>query len=277
MLERIIASVANRQSHHEDPKELHKRSFKIETLKHGEQTLQLISFEATYAHDERITPRDWQEQIRQVIEQVDIVFVEYFPPELEQNIPYFGELGEYSRGIGESYGTITELAHHLNIPVAVADIANKPLYELYQMGIYPAIGTVAVMSAYRGDALGKIGFAASQTFIGSSAYQAALQKGKYALEPGTLERYTPDATDARRALTARAIMQTAREMPDASFAYIGAPAHIARIKTALTEPTTVPESAKALVYKSLIGLDRSTRIYEPTENGWELVSNIPIQ
>ena len=278
MIERVIPKLADLARQPSDISELAERSFKIETLLRGDQTLELISLEATHIDNEQITPLDWQEQVSEAIERADIVFVEYFLPELEENISRFHELGKYSSDIAAAYGTIADIAHSQNTPIAVADIANRPLYELYQMGLYPAVGAAAVASARYGGAFGKAGFVAGQTFLGSIAYQSARQKGKHGIQPGLLERFTPDATDARRALTARGIEQTAQTLPpNASLLYIAAPAHVSRVKAMLTKDKTIPDSAKAVAYKGLVGLDRSTRIYSPTENGWELSANHPIR
>ena len=278
MLERIISRLSPLDRQAKGLTEISARAFKRETLLRGEQKLELISLEARFIDDERVTPPDWREHIAESIKHADLVFVEYFPPELEEIMPYLRELGEFSRSIAETYDTIADIAQELATPVAIADIANKPLYEAYHLGIYPIIGAAAVASAYHGGALGKGGFLAGQTFISAAVYQSMLQKGKYGMEPGFVEQLTPDATDARRVLTARGIAQTSQNMPpDSSLLYIAAPAHIVRVKTLLTEPKTVVDSAKALVYKQLAGLDRTTRIYTPNQDGWELASSTPIR
>lgn len=278
MLERIVTAL---EPHIKPPKnisELEARAFKCERLTRGNQTLEFISLEASYIDNKAITPPDWHEQLSEAIERADIVFVEYFPPELEKIMPYLNELGEFSRNIVEVYGAIAAIAHNQDKPVAVADIANRPLYEAYHFGLYPLIGAAAVASIQQGGTLGKIGFAAGETYVASVAYQSSQKKGTYGVKPGTLERLTPGANDARRVLTARGIEQTAQALPsNASLLYIAAPAHVNRVKAMLTEPKTIPDSAKAVIYKGLVGLDRSTRIYKPTEDGWEQVANNPIR
>lgn len=278
MLERIVTAL---EPHIKPPKnisEIEARAFKREQLTHGNQTLELVSLEANYITNESITPPDWQEQISEAIERADMVFVEYFPPEIEKIMPYLNELGEFSRSIVEVYGAIAAIAHEKGKQIAVADIANRPLYEAYHFGLYPLIGAAAVASAQQGGALGKAGFIAGEAYVASVAYQSSQRKGTYAVQPGGLEHLTPGANDARRVLTARGIEQTAQTLPpDASLLYIAAPAHVNRVKTMLTEPKTIPDSAKAVAYKSFIGLNRSTRIYKPTENGWELSANHPIR
>ena len=278
MIERIVRSL---EPHIRPPKEISEieaRAFKREWLVRGDQTIEIISLEANYINNEHITPPDWQDQITEAVERADVVFVEYFPPEIEENIPYVNELGEFSRNIVEVYGVIATIAHEKGKVIAVADIANRPLYEAYHFGLYPLLGAAAVASAQQGGAIGRAGFIAGEAYVASVAYQASRKKGTYGVQPGVLEQLTPGANDARRVLTARGITQTAQTLPsDASLLYIAAPAHVNRVKAALTEPTTIPESAKALVYKNLVGLNRSTRIYEPTENGWGLAANIPIR
>jgi len=254
------------------------RKLSSEQIIRGTQTLELLSIEADYIDDIRITPPSWEANAAKTIEHADVVFVEYFPPELERNIPQLHELGEYSRKITDTYGRIADIAHAANKSIAVADIANRPLFEIYQMGLYPSLGAMAVACARQGGIAGMAGVVLSEAYIAGGAYQALRNVGVHSPTPSTIERYTPNATDARRALTARAIAQTAQALPsDTSLAYIAAPAHINRIKAMLTEQKTVADSAKAVIYKHLVGLDISTRLYIPTEDGWELVSNTPIR
>lgn len=278
MLERIVTALEPRIRAPKNLTEADARKFKREQLLRGSQTLELISLEANYTDNEAITPPNWQEQVTEAIQHADMVFVEYFPPELEKIMPYLNELGEFSRNIVDVYGTIAAIAHEIGRPVAVADIANRPLYEAYHFGLYPVIGAAAVASARLGTPLGKAGFIAGEAFITSVAYQSSQRKGTYSVVPNSLEHFTPSANDARRALTARGIAQTSQTLPpDTSLAYIAAPAHVNRVKAMLTEPKTVADSAKAVAYKRLVGLDRSTRIYQPTETGWELVSKTLIR
>jgi len=278
MIERIVTALEPRIRAPKNLTEADARKFKREQLLRGSQTLELISLEAAYIDNEAITPPNWQEHITEAIQHADMVFVEYFPPELEKIMPYLNELGEFSRNIVDVYSTIAAIAHEIGRPVAVADIANRPLYEAYHFGLYPVIGAAAVASARLGTSLGKAGFIAGEAFITSVAYQSSQRKGTYSVVPNSLEHFTPSANDARRALTARGIAQTSQTLPpDTSLAYIAAPAHVNRVKAMLTEPKTVADSAKAVAYKRLVGLDRSTRIYQPTETGWELVSKTPIR
>lgn len=278
MLERIVTAIEPHIRPPKDISEIDARAFKRELLNHGNQTLELISLEANYMTNEAITPKDWREQITDSIERADMVFVEYFPPELEKIMPYLNGLGEFSRNIVEIYGAIAAIAHDKGKPVAVADIANRPLYEAYHFGLYPLIGAAAVASSQLGGTLGKAGFIAGEAYVTSVAYQSSQKKGTYGVKPNRLERITPGANDARRVLTARGIAQTAQTLPaDASLAYIAAPAHINRVKVMLTEPKTVADSAKALAYKHLIGLNRSTRIYEPSNDSWKQVADNPIR
>lgn len=254
------------------------RKLSSEYITRGTQTLELLSIEADYIDDVRITPANWEAYATETIERADVVFVEYFPPELEQNIAQLHELGEYSRKITDTYGRIADIAHAANKPVAVADIANRPLFEIYQMGLYPSLGATAVACARRGGIAGMAGTILSEAYIAGGVYQALRNVGVHSPTTSTIERYTPNATDARRTLTARAIAQTAQALPpDTSLAYIAAPAHVNRVKAMLTKPKTAADSAKAVAYKHLIGLDRSIRIYKPTDNGWERVANEPIR
>ncbi|MDN5274512.1 MAG: hypothetical protein JWP06_413 [Candidatus Saccharibacteria bacterium] len=258
--------------------EMQQRAFRIETLHHDSRTLNLLSLEADYASDERVTPPDWQEQVSQAMESADLVFVEYFVPELEENMPYFHKMGSFSRNIADVFGRVADMAHKQGKNVAVADIANKPLYEAWHLGVFPAVGATALAGARSQTPLGIAAFAAGEAYVASLTYQAARKKGTYSVEPGRMERYTPNANDARRALTARGISQTAKEYPpDSSFLYISAPAHIARVKSMLEQPLTIADSAKVTLYKKFAGLDRTTRIYSPRENGWELQSATPIR
>lgn len=278
MIERIMTALEPRVRAPKNLTEVDARRFKREQLLHGNQILDLVSLEADYVSSEAVTPPDWQEQVAETIRHADMVFVEYFPPELEKNMPYLNELGEFSKNIVEVYGVIAAIAHEAGKPIAVADIANRPLYEVYHFGLYPLIGAAAIASARLGTPLGKAGFIVGEAYVTSVAYQASQRKGTYSVVPNTLERLTPGANDARRALTARGIAQTAQALPpNASLAYIAAPAHVNRVKAMLTNTKTTPDSVKAVAYKGLVGLDRSTRIYKPTDSGWEQIANTPIR
>lgn len=278
MIERIMTALEPRVRAPKNLTEVDARRFKREQLLHGDQILDLVSLEADYVSSETVTPPDWQEQVAETIRHADMVFVEYFPPELEKIMPYLNELGEFSKNIVEVYGVIAAIAHEAGKPIAVADIANRPLYEVYHFGLYPLIGAAAIASARLGAPLGKAGFIAGEAYVTSVAYQASQRRGTYSVVPNTLERLTPGANDARRALTARGIAQTAQALPpNASLAYIAAPAHVNRVKAMLTNTKTIPDSAKAIAYKGLVGLDRSTRIYKPTDSGWEQIANTPIR
>lgn len=258
--------------------EIQQRAFQIETLECNGRTLDLLSLEADYASDERVTPPDWQERVSEAMAAADLVFVEYFTPELEENMSYFHKMGSFSRNIASVFGQVADIAHDLGKNVAVADIANKPLYEAYHLGAFPAVGAAAVALMRGGGLIGRTGVTAAQAYITSVTYQAASRGGTYAVQPTRIERFTPGANDARRVLTARGIAQTAQDYtPGSSFLYISAPAHIARVKAMLEQPTSAMDSAKAALYKSFVGLDRSTRIYAPTNEGWELQSTTPIR
>jgi hypothetical protein len=250
--------------------ELSRRAFGIETLPFRGREVRLVSLEADYTTDERITPPDWQDRVSQAMQGADLTFVEYFTPELEQKMPYFHQLGSFSRNIANVYGAIADMAHEQSQDVAVADIANKPLYEVYHLGVFPAVGAAAIAGARRGDALGWATFLAGETYVAAQVHQTIRKKGTYAVKPSRIERYMPNANDARHVLTARAIAQTVQQYPpQSSFLYIAAPAHTARIKSMLEEPPTAVDSAKYALYKRAVGLDKDTRIYRPTDDGWE--------
>lgn len=261
-----------------DDPELRRRAFRIETLRRGGQTLNLLSLEADFIDDERITPPDWEERVACAIDEADVTVVEYFTPELEENMPYLHQLGSYSAQRMATYGKIAEMAHNKGVEVAVADIANKPLYQAYNMGVLPAIGAAAIGSQRRGGFFGTFGFTMGEAYIASMTYQAAYKKGTFDVEPSRMERFMPSANDARRALTARGIDQLANELSkDATVLYIAAPAHTSRVKMMLEQPRTAVDSAKAALYKNMAGLDRSLRVYSPAEEGWVLRSATPIR
>lgn len=258
--------------------ESRQRAFRIETLTRGGRTLNLVSLEADFIDDERVTPPDWEDRVASAIDEADVTVVEYFTPELEENIPYIHQLGPYSRQRMGVYGKIAEIAHDKNVDMAVADIANKPLFQAYNMGTIPALGAAAVGVSYRDNWLGRLVFESSQLYIASMTHQAFRKTGTFGVEPSKVERFTPSATDARRVLTARGIDQMTNELPeDATVLYIAAPAHTSRVKMMLEQPKTMPDSAKALFYKNLVGLDRSVRVYSPIDDGWELRSATPIR
>lgn len=253
-------------------------AFRQETMLLNGRTLNVLSLEYDRVDDQDYTPPDWSNRCAQAMQAADLTLVEYFTPELEQNMPYMHRLGSFSRNVGLVYGHIADIAHYLGKEVAVADLANKPLYEVYHLGISPAVGAVALACAKRKDLLGLAGFLAGESYIGVQCYQAAYHKGTYGVNQSRIERYVPNANDARHVLTARAITQVAQDYPPgSSLLYIASPAHTARMESMLKQPPTTSDSLRAALYKCFIGLDRTTRIYTPTNEGWRLKAVTPIR
>lgn len=223
-----------------------------------------------------------------------MLFVEYLPHELEQTTyskPVFGSIArDYSfiHGIDYFFNRVSGIAHEFDVPIAVADIANKPLYEAYHLATrYPTFvaGVIDVIKGIKDSdqrmlvlrGLVRIGYSLAQYYQENS--------GTGMFDPSKIsifDRYSFDLEDARRIFSARGIEQEAArrstfDRPGTDkLGYIGSFAHTLRIKYHLLHPKDPIFMAKAQIYSLLPGLDRSIRIFEPSGDSWRKTANIPI-
>lgn len=166
--------------------------------------------------------------------------MEYFPPELEENIFSLRAIGRHVEKIRPSrhYDAIADMAHVRGRRIGVADTANRPSFGAYYFSLLnmpdPFLSTQLV-------------------------------------EPGKSERYYPTVTDGRRMITAEAIAQEAGRHPEGTrIAYIGAPAHVNRVMQ-YTQSLTWLDRARLAYYRhGFPGLEKALRIYEPNGDEWRL-------
>ncbi|MBI4999301.1 hypothetical protein HZB97_00835 [Candidatus Gottesmanbacteria bacterium] len=159
------------------------------------------------------------------------------------------------------FGKISELAKAHKKQVAVADIANKPLYALYEFG-----ASVAVIPT------GSFGIIYNTLMLP----QYLLSQGIFSPKPSQIEKFFPHAANARRLFTARGITQEAERLREGSkLVYIGSPINSHRVAKYIRDGPSIFDKTQNMIYKAFIhGLDRSARIYKPTSHGWLLVSDI---
>lgn len=218
------------------------RAFAVETVDWNEHQLTFVSMEnGRFANNREICPVDRFDRVAEVIDQADLTVVEYFIPEIERTtyrLPLIGPFSKYLIGPDGQYSPIARIGHELGARMGSADIANKPLYAAYAMPMM---------------------------------FYVEYPMGNHCIEPRARERFVPTPTDARRMLTAEAIMQeTARHPEGTHIAYIGAPAHANRVARYILQDQTKLDRARLALYRHMPGLHKSLRIYEPNGESWQL-------
>jgi hypothetical protein len=206
-------------------------------------------------------PGNWREIVGKEFEGAKTVFLEYFPPDMRgaKNIPVIGFfVGMWQKQKGVSmFGEMGEMAATIGARVAVADVARGPMYAWQEL---------AVDQPRWREEIRKL-----------SEEQRAEYGGRYD-EIHPLEMNQPWAVDARRLMTARAMMQEARGMQAGErLVWVGAPAHGLRIENYIKrqiesetrgEVSPSEESEKIKKYKSTPGFDCRVRYYEKGKWGW---------
>lgn len=235
------------------------RKFMIEDVDYKGRGVKLVSIESEsqYSKNPEVVPPDWDDQVASAMDDTKLVFMAYFPPELKKTAysgKILGPLAELSGElrIHEIYERVAQIAQETQKDVAVADIANKTSYLLYEL---------------------------------PRAVEVGYEKAAYKLDPGQTERFIPSPVDARRMFTANGIMQEVERYPkNTKFMYVGAPAHTKRIKryieNANNGTVSVLDTMRYTIYKNAMpGLDKTTRIYKPKKNGdgWIRYSNAKIK
>lgn len=265
---------------------------KIEELRVGRTKTSLVSAEHEPVAKK---PSIWEWNIiRGRIECSNLLFVEYFPHELRATTYHKPLVGVIARSYSQDHGIdsffdrVSGIAHQSEVPIAVADIANKPLYEAYYgaMKYGPlASGAIDIIKAVKDPsqrirALRGI-VRIAYTFM--QAYQESFQNGIFNNQRlSVFDRFLINLEDGRRIFTARALQQEAerRSRNDKPWsddlAYIGPRAHTLRIKHHLLNPKDPSANIRAQIYYALPGLDFSIRVYEPDNNSWRQTANIPI-
>ncbi len=219
------------------------RAFKVETIPLDQHQVTFVSMEGDeWCGDQLIYPPDRLDRVHEVMNDADLTLVEYFPPELKDtaySIPALGWLAKEIFAPSPHYIEIAKYGHKMGKRMGVADIANRPLFAVYGLFLINIV---------------------VEEYIGVNTVRSH-----------QLDHILPTATDARRMLTAEAIMQEAERHPEGThIAYIGAPAHVNRVARYLTHDQTVWDRARLALYRKLPGLDTCLRIYEPEGEEWRL-------
>jgi len=215
-----------------------------------------------------------------------LVFVEYFPPELERTVysnPIIGKIVKNrgnTTGINPFFTKIELMCRYLNKEIAVADIANSLNYSAYY-GLTREIGPISAALLGTGRISGSPEIIIPSTILALSmsimGLQEAFKVGIFDLERKKLEQYYLDMEDARRLLTAKGIEQEAQRRKGGSqLVYISPRAHVSRVMWYLQNPQDLPSKIKGKIYSLATGLPRSTRIYkfDDKHQCWNLTSNV---
>ena len=225
------------------------RAFTIDTARFGQHQLTMVSLEPRdeYFHDSAVFPPDRLGRTLEVMEKSDLTVVEYFPPELEQNayrMPVIGPLAKKLIRPSDDYNYIESFGFANGLRMGSADIANRPAFLLY--GI-----------------------------LGGLVMEYAL--GLHRVEPYQDENIIPTPAEARRLLTAAAIVQECRRHPEGiHVTYIAAPAHVNRVREKIQQAPNEQDIRRLGLYTRLPFLDAVLRIYEPHGNLWRLTEQYQI-
>lgn len=216
-------------------------------------------------------PRNWKEQVERAIGKPDIIFLEYFIPDLRGGInrepisAFFINRWAETSGVTEFSRTLAIIAGKQGIPICVADTARTPAYFVQEMISIYSWNKNVPREKYR-------------HYTG------------YDNPPDELDFEMATAVDSRRLMTARALMQEALRMREKSIenpeiVCVTPKAHADRI-IAYIERQINAEMAqgknierledlentgeardieKAKRYKRTIGLETAIRCFSPQE------------
>jgi hypothetical protein len=255
-------------------------TLKVDKLDVHGVTISLISCD----HDPELMPKDspWS-VIEGEIEKSSLVFVEYFPHELETtvyNVPIIGKavkaIGE-SKGINDFFNRVSSLAITHDREVAVADIANNLTFSAYYGFLRGPLG-LTIMGISQQSKFGELLGACVLAYEMGVNLQAIMRLGMFDFERKKIETLMIDMEDARRLYTARGIQQEAERRGEGSqLTYIAPGAIVSRVKWYLEHPDDVVSRVKGKVYSLAIGIPKSTRIYKYSENfqTWSKISDVP--
>ncbi|HBB43906.1 MAG TPA: hypothetical protein DIU47_01430 [Candidatus Pacebacteria bacterium] len=256
-------------------------ALQIERLNINGVTISLVSCD----HQPELMPEvdPWQ-AIEGEIQKSSLVFVEYFPYELESSVynnPIWGKLAKdagEAKGLNSFFNKVSGLATKYGREIAVSDIANGPMYSIYHGGLRFALSPLLI-SVDPGKFGSFLAFCSMLNGVGMNI-QEVLRIGAFDLERKKFEKFIIDMEDARRLLIAKGIRQEAERRNEGSqLSYIAPRTHVSRVKWYLEHPDDIVSNTKAKVYSLAIGLPRSTRIYKNSKkfHSWQLVSDTPIK
>jgi hypothetical protein len=227
--------------------------FSVETVQLRSHALTCVGIESDsdYIHSKGYRPPDWENQIYREMGKASMVFVEYFPPEIAQNVYKIPIIGFYAENYVENnmlvYSRIADRAAETGQSIAVADIANR--FRFLPFECLPA-----------------------------NLPHVMHKTGTYDVKISAKEQAKPSVNDARRVYTARGILQVAASMSDASpQMYVAAPAHVRRVKKyATATPTEESEQIFSRYQRKYHMLDRRVRIFGFHKGKWMLDDAVPI-
>lgn len=255
------------------------RALEIDVIRIRTSNVTLLSCDHVPIKMPRLDP--WQE-IETKIQESSLIFVEYFPPELQTTIYQNRFIGSHARkegrnaGIDNFFNEIGSLAAKHKKNIAVADIANNlPFLVHYVVSMtWPMPAVLATLATKEPSYLPVLileDLGLLNNWLSLTAAQSEY--------PNTLEKFLLNMDDARRVLTTRALAQTAKEQPGSNLLYISPHVHVNRIREYLKHPESLSYRIKSRAYSLLPGLDKTTRVYryDPKEDIWDKISSTPIK
>lgn len=174
-----------------------------------------------YPEWSRYLPSEWKQMVEQEIKGSSMIFVEYFPADLAYEVllknPVVGLfLVPYSaKRLDPFFVAVGQMAEKHNLKIAVADPCSDPLYVLRELAVDQKRWRGVMASLPEEERL---------SYYGDEAVVKRI------------EIDTETAVDARRLMTARALMQEAIRLSagdsnkEGKITYIAPPAHMLRIK-----------------------------------------------
>lgn len=224
----------------------------------GSQTLTTLAIESSpkYLRIPEFVPKDWEEQVDQLVSECDVVSPAYFIPEVRTNMKHVWPRSQRAEAYNhidtylKVYSGVAASARNHFKPVAAADMANRVWF-----------GIVDARSI--------------------SGFLHKTDEGPHRVTPSAFERVVPTTVDARRMQVAKGIVQTARRHPEwKNILYVAAPAHVNRVVAYLSRKPRlddlVREQAYADWFPSLL-VDQKVREFVHTGAGWERVRDDPIR
>lgn len=224
------------------------RQLNIESITWRDSQITFAGIESESKHMDNpdIVPWDWQDRLVSEARNAEHIFVEYFPPEIEQNLQWVPSLAKrmskmYIDEHMQVYSFMADWAKNQQKDILCANIATMPRFALYE--IYT-----------------------NRKIFGYVEYSPSEQK-------------YPSAINARRIFTARAIQQLITSQDnDTSVLYIAAPAHINRVNRYIqTEKHEEYAKRFSLYSKIFFPLDRNIRRFTYDSDEWLLDEVTPIK
>lgn len=219
--------------------------FKEELIEYGGRHIFILSMEHEPRHSDPPKPHlpsNWEQLIIDRVNGKSLVFLEWFMPEVEQrlyNVPILGSANRFyvENHIAPVYNRILDILAVMNIEVAVADIVHSPMYSVYELH---ALGTL--------------------TWFGYGQEDFDVK----AREMTEKEFIIPTPMDARRLLTARAIIQEVLRRKEGTEAVLITPfAHADRVSKYIKLGGDPDNQLKNIVYRyGLPFVEKTLRLYK---------------